>query len=105
MEYLDKQNEAWKIDEKEEKEEKEKPDKKKEAGKIEEEEKEDQLVKFFSDDTIHKKVFCLQLVKSISKNGIFHHWRVTDKTFQLVRSVFSFHVEKFFLLGELKASL
>ena len=65
MEYLDKQNEAWKIDEKEDKEEKEKVDKKKEAGKIEEEEKEDQLIKFFSDDTIHKKVFCLQHVKSI----------------------------------------
>ena len=30
---------------------------------------------------------------------------VTNKTFQLVRSIFSFHVEMFFLLGEPKAIL
>ena len=30
---------------------------------------------------------------------------VTDKTFQLMRSVFSLHVEMFFLLGEQKANL
>ena len=30
---------------------------------------------------------------------------VTEKTFELARSIFSFHVEMFFLLGELKASL
>ena len=30
---------------------------------------------------------------------------VTNKTFKLARCTFSFHVEMFFLLGELKASL
>ena len=38
-------------------------------------------------------------------NGIFQPWGVTNKTFQLARSIFSFHVEMFFLLGKLKTSL
>ena len=76
-----------------------------------------------SDDTIILKIHKLTKVfrrslgqRNIAVNNIsvgvksgevlyFSFLRVTNKTFQLVRSVFSFHVEMFFLQGEPKTRL
>ena len=33
-------------------------------------------------------------------NGFFYSWKVTDKTFQLVRNLFSFYAEMFFILDK-----
>ena len=45
------------------------------------------------------------LLFSFCKKWYFSSLGMIDKTFQLVRGVFSFHVEMFFLLSEPKASL
>ena len=58
-----------------------------------------------SSTVFYLALFALSFTVVTIGHWYFSSLGVTNKTFQLARSIFSFHVEMFFLLGEPKASL